>query len=73
MVVDMLKGASYGYRSRFKILSLTDTVATITAYANVPFIDGLQFIGEVKHVRQERPGQSAVTDNSFNLRLIWIW
>src|SRR5574340_1465920 len=34
MVVDMLKGASYGYRSRFKILSLTDTVATITAYAN---------------------------------------
>ena len=45
----------------------------ITAYANVPFVDGLQFIGEVKHVRQERPGLSAVTDNSFNLRLIWIW
>jgi D-sedoheptulose 7-phosphate isomerase len=34
MVVDMVKGASYGYSSRFKMMSLTDSVATITAYAN---------------------------------------
>ncbi len=34
MVVDMLKGASYGHPTRFKVISFTDTVATITAYAN---------------------------------------
>ena len=33
-VVDILKGASYGRENRFKILSLADSVATITAYAN---------------------------------------
>ncbi len=33
-VVDMLKGASYGRENRFKILSLADSAATITAYAN---------------------------------------
>jgi D-sedoheptulose 7-phosphate isomerase len=34
LVVDLLKGASYGRSSRFKILSLADNVATVTAYAN---------------------------------------
>ena len=34
MVVDMIKGASYGYRTRFKMIGLTDSVATVTAYAN---------------------------------------
>jgi D-sedoheptulose 7-phosphate isomerase len=34
MVVDLLKGASYGHAKRFKIVALTDSVATITAYAN---------------------------------------
>lgn len=31
---DMLKGASYGRPARFRILALTDSVATLTAYAN---------------------------------------
>jgi D-sedoheptulose 7-phosphate isomerase len=30
----MLKGASYGRPARFRILALTDSVATLTAYAN---------------------------------------
>lgn len=31
---DMLKGASYGRPARFRILALTDSIATLTAYAN---------------------------------------
>jgi D-sedoheptulose 7-phosphate isomerase len=31
---DLGKGASYGKPSRFKVLALTDSISTITAYAN---------------------------------------
>jgi D-sedoheptulose 7-phosphate isomerase len=31
---DMLKGASFGYDKRFRILALTDSLPTITAYSN---------------------------------------
>jgi D-sedoheptulose 7-phosphate isomerase len=34
IVVDLLKGASYGRSCRFKIMGLSDNVAAITAYAN---------------------------------------
>lgn len=34
LVVDMLKGASYGHKKRFKIVGLTDNTETITAYGN---------------------------------------
>jgi len=34
MVVDMVKGASYGREKKFRMLSLTDSIATVTAYAN---------------------------------------
>lgn len=34
MAVDIVKGASYGRERRFRMISLTDSVATITAYAN---------------------------------------
>jgi D-sedoheptulose 7-phosphate isomerase len=34
MVVDLVKGASYGREKRFKVIALTDSVATLTAYAN---------------------------------------
>ncbi|MEW5900546.1 MAG: SIS domain-containing protein [Acidobacteriota bacterium] len=34
MVVDVVKGASYGREKKFRILSLADSIATITAYAN---------------------------------------
>jgi D-sedoheptulose 7-phosphate isomerase len=33
-VTDMVKSASYGRSSRFRIMALTDSVSTITAYAN---------------------------------------
>jgi D-sedoheptulose 7-phosphate isomerase len=31
---DIVKGASFGHEKRFRILALTDNLATITAYAN---------------------------------------
>jgi D-sedoheptulose 7-phosphate isomerase len=34
MVVDMVKGASYGHPRRFKMIALNDSIATLTAYAN---------------------------------------
>lgn len=34
MVVDLVKGASYGHPKRFKVIALTDSIGTITAYAN---------------------------------------
>ncbi len=34
MVVDIVKGASLGRRARFKMIGLTDSMATVTAYAN---------------------------------------
>jgi D-sedoheptulose 7-phosphate isomerase len=34
LVVDLVKGASYGRPAKFKVLSLADNVATVTAYVN---------------------------------------
>ncbi len=34
MVVDINKGASYGKEKRFRMIGLSDSIATITAYAN---------------------------------------
>ena len=34
LVVDLLKGASYGRPCRFRVVGLADNVATVTAYAN---------------------------------------
>jgi D-sedoheptulose 7-phosphate isomerase len=33
-VCDMVKGASYGKQMRFRIMALTDSIPTVTAYAN---------------------------------------
>jgi len=34
MVVDIVKGASFGRKTRFKMIGLTDSMATVSAYAN---------------------------------------
>jgi D-sedoheptulose 7-phosphate isomerase len=34
MVVDIIKGASYGKEKRFRMIGLSDSIATVTAYAN---------------------------------------
>jgi len=34
LVTDIVKGASYGHKSRFRMIGLTDSVGIITAYAN---------------------------------------
>ena len=52
---DLGKGASYGKASRFRVQSLTDSIATITAYANdvsfeVIFAEQLRSLGKAGDV-----------------------
>lgn len=52
LVVDMVKGASYGHPARFKTISLTDSVETITAYANDVGYDCV-FVEQLRNFAQE--------------------
>ncbi|MCS7313968.1 MAG: SIS domain-containing protein [Bryobacterales bacterium] len=52
-VTDMVKGASYGRARRFRILALTDSLPTITAYANDVGFDAV-FVEQLKNFA--RPG-----------------
>jgi D-sedoheptulose 7-phosphate isomerase len=45
---DMVKGASYGRESRFRILALTDSLPTITAYSNDVAYDCI-FVEQLKN------------------------
>lgn len=50
-VCDVVKGASYGRPQRFRIMALTDSVPTITAYANdVSYAD--VFVEQLKNFAQ---------------------
>ena len=52
LVVDMLKGASYGREHRFKIISLTDCTETVTAYGNdVDY--GCVFVEQLRNFAQK--------------------
>jgi D-sedoheptulose 7-phosphate isomerase len=50
-VCDMLKGASYGRKSRFRILALNDNLPTLTAYANDVGYDAV-FAEQLKNFAQ---------------------
>jgi D-sedoheptulose 7-phosphate isomerase len=52
MVVDVLKGASYGHARRFKMFDLTSSIATITAYANDVSYDTV-FVEQLRNFAQE--------------------
>jgi len=52
LVVDFLKGASYGHASRFKIISLADSLPTVTAYANDVAYDRV-FAEQLRNFAQE--------------------
>ena len=52
MVVDLNKGASYGKEKRFRMIGLTDSIATITAYANDVDFDSV-FVEQLKNWAQE--------------------
>jgi D-sedoheptulose 7-phosphate isomerase len=52
LVVDILKGASYGHKARFKIISLADSLATVTAYANDVDYDSV-FIEQLRNFAQK--------------------
>jgi D-sedoheptulose 7-phosphate isomerase len=50
-VCDMVKGASYGHLSRFRIMALTDSLPTITAYSNDVAYDAV-FVEQLKNFAQ---------------------
>jgi D-sedoheptulose 7-phosphate isomerase len=52
MVVDLVKGASYGHRIRFKMIGLTDSISTITAYANDIDYQSI-FVEQLRNLAQE--------------------
>jgi D-sedoheptulose 7-phosphate isomerase len=52
MVVDMVKGASYGHKKRFKMVCLVDSIATVTAYANDVSYDCV-FVEQLRNFAQE--------------------
>ncbi|MBI3679728.1 MAG: SIS domain-containing protein [Acidobacteria bacterium] len=52
-VCDLVKGASFNRRSRFRILALTDSLPTITAYSNDVSYDAV-FVEQLKNFA--RPG-----------------
>ncbi len=54
---DMVKGASYGRQQRFRILALTDSPATITAYSNDVAYEEI-FVEQLKNFA--RPGDIVV-------------
>jgi len=51
MVCDIVKGASYGRASRFRIMALNDQLPTITAYANDVGYDAI-FVEQLKNFAQ---------------------
>jgi len=64
----MVKGASYGRPRRFRILALTDSVSTLTAYANDVSYEAV-FVEQLKNFAQ--PGDLVVgisgSGNSANV------
>jgi D-sedoheptulose 7-phosphate isomerase len=52
-VTDMVKGASYNRDSRFRIMALTDSLPTITAYSNDVGYDCI-FLEQLKNFAQPR-------------------
>lgn len=51
LTTDLIKGASYNRPSRFKILALTDSLSTITAYSNDVSYDSV-FVEQLKNFAQ---------------------
>jgi D-sedoheptulose 7-phosphate isomerase len=52
LVVDIVKGGSYEKKKRFKMISLTDSMATLSAYANDVSYD-VVFLEPLKNFAQE--------------------
>ena len=52
MVVDIVKGGSWGKKARFKMLGLNDSISTVTAYANDVGYD-VVFVEQLKNFAQE--------------------
>jgi len=57
LVVDLVKGASYGRPARFKVMNLSDNVPTVTAYVNDVGGDAV-FVEQLKNFA--RPNDVAI-------------
>jgi D-sedoheptulose 7-phosphate isomerase len=70
MVVDTVKGASYGFSPRFRMIGLTDSISTITAYANDLSYDCV-FVEQLKNFAHEGDVLLAISGsgNSRNVLL----
>jgi len=68
MVVDLVKGGSYGKEKRIKMLGLTDSISTITAYGNDVSYDSI-FVEQLRN--WARPGDVLIaisgSGNSGNI------
>jgi len=68
LATDLVKGASYGHQMRFRVLPLTDSLGTITAYANDVSYDAV-FAEQLKNFAQ--PGDVLIaisgSGNSSNV------
>ncbi len=53
MVVDIVKGASFKKKARFKMIGLTDSMATVSAYANDEGYE-VVFVGTTQELRHGR-------------------
>jgi len=68
MVVDILKGASFGRTARFKIIGLADSISTVTAYANDVGYNAI-FVEQLRNFAQKEDVLLAVSGsgNSENI------
>ena len=68
MVVDIVKGGSYEKPRRFKMIGLTDSIATITAYANDVSYESV-FVEQLKNFAEQGDVLIAVSGsgNSANV------
>ncbi len=57
LATDLVKGASYGCESRFRIMALTDSMPTVTAYANDVHYESV-FVEQLKNFAE--PGDLVV-------------
>jgi len=73
-VCDMVKGASFERPSRFRVMGLTDSLATITAYANDVSYEAV-FVEQLKNFAQEGDVLIAISGsgNSANVLRAVEW
>ena len=68
-VTDMVKGASYNRNSRFRIMALTDSMPTITAYSNDVSYDCV-FAEQIKNFAEQFDVLMAISGSGNSMNVI---